>query len=30
MAMVRAFIDTPFEGGRHGRRVRKIAEYERK
>ncbi|MEO0191760.1 MAG: ribose 5-phosphate isomerase B [candidate division WOR-3 bacterium] len=28
--MVRVFLDTPFEGGRHERRLRKIAGYEGK
>ena len=28
--MVRAFLDTPFEGGRHERRVAKLAALERR
>jgi ribose 5-phosphate isomerase B len=28
-AIVKAFLEAPFEGGRHERRVRKIAELER-
>jgi len=28
--IVRAFLDTPFEGGRHQRRIAKIAELERR
>lgn|SRR5487761_2282616 len=27
--MVRIFLETPFEGGRHARRIRKIAELEK-
>jgi ribose 5-phosphate isomerase RpiB len=28
--MVRAFLSTDYEGGRHGRRLEKIARLERK
>jgi ribose 5-phosphate isomerase B len=30
LAIVRAWLESPFEGGRHERRVRKISELERK
>jgi ribose 5-phosphate isomerase B len=30
LAIVRAWLDTPFDGGRHARRVEKIAELERR
>jgi ribose 5-phosphate isomerase B len=26
--MVRTWLDTPFDGGRHARRLEKIAQYE--